>query len=130
MKKWASIIQAAAASGMTKTDFIEQNGIARRTFFYWQKQIREYVLQQKPDLVLPTSSGQIPEIRTVSTQPALPRPVFCELKLQENQTAAHSALDDSFSAGAMIQIGQYQIYIGDSVSEKMLSTILAVIRHA
>ena len=49
MKKWAGILQEAATSGLTKTEFCTQNGIDRRQFFHWQKKIREYVLQQNPE---------------------------------------------------------------------------------
>jgi len=130
MKKWAGIIQAAAASGMTKDEFIEQNGICRRSFFYWQKQIREYVLQRNPDLVLPSSTTQVRQIEEANPRPAPALPVFCELKPQENEPVTQSVPVTSFTAGAMIQFGQYQIYIGDSVSEKLLATIMAVIQHA
>ena len=37
MKKWAGILQEAATSGLTKTEFCTQNGIDRRQFFHWQK---------------------------------------------------------------------------------------------
>lgn len=131
MKKWASIIQEAAISGLTKTEFCAQKGIDRRQFFHWQKQIREYVLQHNPDLGLPTPvHGQMQQIREVNSQIMPSLPVFCELKPREELSAVQPALETTFSAGAMIQLGEYQIYVSDSVTEKTLSTILSVIRHA
>ena len=131
MKKWAGIIQEAATSGLTKTEFCARNGIDRRQFFHWQKRIREYVLQHNPDLGLPTPlQGQMQQIREVNSQIMPSLPVFCELKPREELSASRSVMEMAFSAGAMIQLGEYQIYIGDSVTEKMLSTILSVIRHA
>ena len=50
MRKWAGILQEAATSGLSKVTWCEQNGINRRQFFYWQKQIREFVLEQHPEL--------------------------------------------------------------------------------
>ena len=131
MKKWAGIIQEAATSGLTKTEFCARNGIDRRQFFHWQKRIREYVLQHNPDLGLPTPlQGQMQQIREVNSQIMPSLPVFCELKPREELTAIRPVSETTISAGAMIQLGEYQIYIGDSVTEKMLSTILSVIRHA
>ena len=133
MKKWAEIIQEAATSGLTKTEFCARKGIDRRQFFHWQKQIREYVLENNPELGLPAPPhGQMHQIREVNSQimPALP--VFCEITPREDTHPAPATQlpETSFSPGAMIQIGPYQIYVGDSASERMLSTILSVIRHA
>ena len=133
MKKWAEIIQEAATSGLTKTEFCARKGIDRRQFFLWQKRIREYVLENNPELGLPTPPhGQMHQIREGNSQimPALP--VFCEITPREEAHPAPAAEhpEASFSPGAMIQIGPYQIYVGDSASERMLSTILSVIRNA
>ena len=46
MKKWVGIIQEAANSGLTKSEFCAQRGINRRQFFDWQKWIRQYVLRR------------------------------------------------------------------------------------
>ena len=133
MKKWAGIIQEAATSGLTKTEFCARKGIDRRQFFHWQKQIREYVLENNPELGLPAPPhGQMHQIREVNSQimPALP--VFCEITPREDAHPAPAVQrpEASFSPGAMIQFGPYQIYVGDSASERMLSTILSVIRYA
>ena len=133
MKKWAGIIQEATSSGLTKTEFCAKKGIDRRQFFHWQKKIREYVLTNNPELGLPAPPhGQMHQIREVNSQimPALP--VFCEITPQEDAHPAPAVQpqETAFSPEAMIRIGPYQIYIGDSVSERMLSTILSVIRNA
>ena len=131
MKKWAGIIQEAANSGLTKTAFCNQHGIDRRQFFHWQKQIREYVLEHNPDLGLPAPvHGQMQQIRAVNSQIMPSLPVFCELKPREELPSVRPDTQAPFSAEAMIQLGEYQVYIGDSITEKTLSTILSVIRHA
>ena len=133
MKKWAEIIQEAATSGLTKTEFCARKGIDRRQFFYWQKQIREYVLENNPELGLPAPPhGQMHQIREVNSQimPALP--VFCEITPRDDAHPAPAVQrpESSFSPGAMIQVGSYRIYVGDSATERTLSTILSVIRNA
>ena len=133
MKKWAEIIQEAATSGLTKTEFCARKGIDRRQFFHWQKQIREYVLENNPELGLPAPPhGQMHQIREVNSQimPALP--VFCEITPRDDAHPAPAVQrpEPSFSPGAMIQVGSYRIYVGDSATERILSTILSVIRNA
>ncbi len=146
MREWAAIIQEAASCGLTKTEFCAQKGINRRQFFHWQKKLRDYVLEQNPDLGIPPARGHMQEIRAVNSQIMSSLPVFCELKPQEELPSVPSAHpvqpvvqpaaraqpnpEKSFSAGAMIQLGEYKIYVSNAVSEKMLSTIMTVIRHA
>ena len=50
MKKWAGIIQEAAVSGLTKSEFSKRNGIDRRQFFHWQKQLRDFALQHNANV--------------------------------------------------------------------------------
>lgn len=132
MKKWAGIIQDAAASGLTKTEYCERNGINRRQFFHWQKLLREYVIEQNPELSLPAPSVQ-KQIRAENNQIVSAMPVFCELNPRNEAGTdpnAAAAPADAFTAGAMIRLGEYQVYVGETASEKTLSMILSVIRHA
>ena len=129
MKQWAGLLQEAAASGLPKGTWCEQNGISRRQFFHWQKKIREFVLKEHPELGLSVQEGQI---RAVNNQMTSSLPIFCELKPEEDihpvPSVPSSQMD--FIPGAMIQCSNYQIFVGDSITEKTLSTILTVIQHA
>ena len=128
MKKWAGILQEAAASGLPKVVWCEQNGINRRQFFHWQKKIREFVLEQHPELGLSVPDGQI---REVNNQMTSSLPIFYELKPRESlPPTLITKPGAAFSTEAMIQLGEYQIFIGNSTSERTLTTILSVIRHA
>lgn len=129
MKKWAGILQEAAASGLPKVTWCEQNGIDRRQFFHWQKKIREFVLEQHPELGLSVPDGQI---RAVNNQMTSSLPIFYELKPQAAMSSSAPAnnSDPSFSAEAMIQLGQCRVYVGNVTSERTLSMILSVIQHA
>ena len=128
MKKWAGILQEAAASGLPKVTWCEQNGVNRRQFFHWQKKIREFVLEQHPELGLSVPEGQI---RAVNNQMTSSLPIFYELKPQVSLPSVPANNPDlSFSAEAMIQLGQCRVYIGVATSERTLSTILSVIQHA
>lgn len=128
MKKWAGILQDAAASGLPKVTWCEQNGINRRQFFHWQKKIREFVLEQHPELGLSMLDGQI---RAVNNQMTSSLPIFYELKSQTSLPSdPANNPDSSFSAEAMIQLGQCQVYVGNTTSERTLAMILSAIQHA
>ena len=128
MKKWAGILQEAAASGLPKVTWCEQNGINRRQFFHWQKKIREFVLEQHPELGLSVPDGQI---RAVNNQMTSSLPVFYELKPQASLPSAPMNNSDlSFSTEAMIQLGQCRVYVGRATSERTLSMILSLIQRA
>ena len=128
MKNWIKLLEEAAASGLPKSIWCDQNGINRRRFFYWQQKIREFVLEQHPELALSVPNG---EIREMNNQIVSSLPVFCELKPGEPVSdEPENKMESAFSADAMIQYGNYKIFIGNSVSEKTLSTVLSVIHHA
>ena len=128
MKSWIKLLEEAAASGLPKGIWCDQNGINRRRFFYWQQKIREFVLEQHPELALSVPNG---EIREMNNQIVSSLPVFCELKPGEPVSdEPENKMASAFSADAMIQYGNYKIFIGNSVSEKTLSTVLSVIHHA
>ena len=140
MQKWVRIIQDAVNSGLTKNEYCARNGIDRSQFFHWQKRIREYVLEQNPGLAIPPSRGQMQQIREVNSQVIASLPVFCELKPRDEipsiptaqQTPAVQAIPAvaAFSAGIMVQFGQFQIYVNESASEKTLRLVFSVIQHA
>lgn len=41
IEEWTQLLQEADASGLTRKQWCEQNGIPQRKFYYWQKRIRE-----------------------------------------------------------------------------------------
>lgn len=134
MQKWVSIIQDAVNSGLTKKEYCARNGIDRSQFFHWQKRIREYVLKQNPGLALPPTRGHMQQIREVNSQVIASLPVFCELKPRDELPSAPAAQPvpavAAFSAGVMIQFGQFQVYVSESASEKTLRLVFSVIQHA
>lgn len=130
LSKWIGIIQEAASSGMTKVAWCEQHGIRRRQFYYWQKRLQEYVVQQmSKDPGAMRSSVEEKGISVVTEkQPKL----FCEIEALGQEAHGMSGEDslDRFSVEMAIQAGGYNILIGSNVTERALRTVLAVIGHA
>ena len=48
LAEWARIIQRRIESGETINKWCDKNGIPRRKFFYWQRQIREEAAKRIP----------------------------------------------------------------------------------
>lgn len=99
--KWAEIVLAANNSGMTRAEFCKQNGINRKTFYYYQSKIRQ-------------SLGN----SMASTEDV----TFVEVPVVAEKTSA--------IAVAVIHIGNVSIDINDSISESTLMSIGRMIRNA
>ena len=57
-EQWTKIINECLASGMNKTAWCRENGISVKSFFYWQRILRNeaYIIEQVP-AAAPTSEG-------------------------------------------------------------------------
>lgn len=43
-EQWTNIIKECLASGMNKTAWCREQGISDKSFFYWQRRLREEAL--------------------------------------------------------------------------------------
>lgn len=49
---WAMLLQECRASGMTNKDFCEQRGVSEKSFYYWQRKLRQQIVETtSPQLV-------------------------------------------------------------------------------
>lgn len=44
--EWKKVFEDKAASGLSAKEYCQQNGIGKDQFFYWQKIVRESVLNE------------------------------------------------------------------------------------
>lgn len=61
IREWKKVFEDKAASGLSAKEYCQQNGIGKDQYFYWQKIVRESVLNEiKPnrftELSVPVSS--------------------------------------------------------------------------
>ena len=124
IRHWIGVIQEANSSDLTHKEWCMQNGISRRQFYYWQKKVREYLIESGK------TSGLL---QTIESQPAEANlepiaPVFCEVPLAPRQRIEH---DTDFSQPELVlNYGPFQLLVGGNISERTLTTVIAVIRHA
>ena len=101
-RKWAEIILAANNSGLSKTEFCKQNGISKRTLYYYQNKIRQGLYDN------------------VMQEEAIP---LVEVPLSGRQSS-------SSDRAAIIHFGDITIEISDGISESTLMSIGRMIRNA
>ena len=99
--KWAEIIMAANNSGLTKAEFCRQNGIDNKSFFYYQRRIRQGLYD----------AAQAEQSQLV------------ELPISEKQGTMSGVV-------AVIHAGSISIEITDGISESTLLSIGRMIRNA
>ena len=96
-EQWTKIIKECFASGMNKTAWCREHGISDKSFFYWQRRLREEAY------ISTIESSSPPAIKSVSI-PADPSVDFVELRLPEQSVVSSAAFrpdviirKDSFS---------------------------------
>ena len=111
--QWTSIVQNQAASNLSKSAWCKENGINVRQFYYWQKKLRDTLLD---------TPNQLPKVQAVQT----PAPAFCELHVSDQ---SYEPDPHQIGFSIIIEINECRILVGDSFSPKTLSSVLEVLRH-
>lgn len=111
-EQWAGIIKECLASGMNKTAWCREHGISDKSFFYWQRRLREEAYIS----TIESSSG--PSVKAVNV-PAEQSIDFVELRIPE-QSAVSSA---AFRPDVIIRKGSFSIELSNTVSTELLSRI-------
>ena len=112
--EWASLIQNQLSSNMSKSAWCRENGINLRQFFYWQRRLRNHIID------------------TASKQSLTPSASFCELSIpNETLSPAPQIATPSVSPSSdlIIEINGCRVHIGDSVSKKALQSVIEVLRY-
>ncbi len=114
-ERWTAIINECLASGMNKTAWCRANGISDKSFFYWQKTLRQEAYIQS-------------EI-AVAAKPALPSQEtsinFVELRSQKQIIPS----GQEFRPDLVIRKGNLSLEISNSASAELLSLIGGIL-HA
>lgn len=103
-EQWTKIIKECLASGMNKTAWCREHGISDKSFFYWQRRLRE--------------EAYISTVES-SSLPAEPSVDFVELRLSE-QSAVSSA---AFRPDVIIRKDSFSLEISNTASAELLSRI-------
>ena len=114
--QWEQIVAECNAAGISKKEWCAKNGIPEKSFYYWQRRIRQQIAAKSScepaDEISVTSSSfvELPISPSLPSEPKLPVP--------------------DLSPELMLQIGDCQLFIDGRVQEQTLSTVLKVLRNA
>lgn len=111
-EQWTKIINECLTSGMNKTAWCREHGISDKSFFYWQRRLREdaYVSTMEPP--------SLPAVKTVNV-PAAPSVDFVQLKFPEQPAVSSVA----FRPDIIIRKDSFSLEISNPASAELLSRI-------
>ena len=105
---WADIIHQCNQSGMVKIDWLRQHDISSKSFYYWQKKLRD------EDFMI-SNEEETPSVKTERR--------FVEL-------SSGSITPSASSKSVTIHKSDISIDLDESVSDEFLLRILKAMNHA
>lgn len=103
--------------GQTAKQWMDENGICEQTYYRWQRAIRQETYAEM------TAAGQFPSTPSPDTDVS-----FLEVPIQKVAPVLVPA--DRGTASAVIRTATFTIELADSISDRLLSSILREVSHA
>lgn len=118
LARWTELVKSASERprGVLLKDWLDDNGISRDQFFYWQRKVRRnaynsLVSEQTENTLVPSVSfAEVP--LAMKTPPVMPAPAC------------------SSTVGAILRTNAATIEISNSASPELIAVLLKVIAHA
>ena len=119
--RWLQIILAATNSGMTKKQWCNEHQVSTKTFYHWQKIIREEEAERFQQMSLSYSPGSapVPAAHTLSS-----------VNNSDGAMGSSAPVLQAIRPAIILQAGKYQMVIGEGITENTLATVLRVISNA
>ena len=75
-QQWEMVVQECAASGLSNREFCRQRGIPEKSFYYWQRKLRQQIVESAAPQLVPlepvTESGDLLQIQYRGAELKLP----------------------------------------------------------
>lgn len=118
LNQWKRIIEQCQSrpEGQTARQWLAENGIQEKTYYYWLRRIRKEAYSQMSDenMSLPT----VQEKGTVS---------FAEVPMIPQQ---NSEIPFSFQPAVVIKTSRATVAVSNEVSDRLLTRLLQEVSHA
>ena len=108
-EQWTQIINNCLTSGQSKKTWCRENGVCEKTFYYWQRILRNEAYIEMKQLSVPAPVPKAPELPVA----------FVELK----PTPVNSEPVSAFQPDIVIRKGQLVLEISNSASPELLSQL-------
>lgn len=111
-EQWTKLIEECLASGMNKTAWCREHGISSKTFFYWQRRLREeaYISTIESSSLPTVPSAGIPSESSID---------FVEVRLPDPADGA----SDAFRPDVIIRKDSFSVEISNTASAELLNRI-------
>ena len=109
-EQWTNIIKECLASGMPKTTWCREHGISEKSFFYWQRILRE-------EAYLTTLENTLTPVVKENTAPTTTD--FIEIKMTDHASIPASP----FKPDVIIRRGSVSIEISNTAPEDLLKKV-------
>ena len=60
-QQWEMVVQECAASGLSNREFCRQRGIPEKSFYYWQRKLRQQIVESASPQLVPLEPVTEPE---------------------------------------------------------------------
>ena len=60
-QQWETVVQECAASGLSNREFCRQRGIPEKSFYYWQRKLRQQIVESAAPQLVPLAPVTEPE---------------------------------------------------------------------
>lgn len=109
-EQWTNIIKECLTSGMSKTTWCREDGISDKSFFYWQRILREeaYLSTLENTLTPAVKENSVPTTTD-----------FVEIKMTDHTSSSAS----SFKPDVVIRRGSVSIEISNKATEELLNKV-------
>ena len=117
LANWKKIVEQCNCrpEGMTVKQWLKDNGISNKSYYYWLRRIR---LEAYAQLAGPAADPTLPQ-----GQPAV---AFAEIPVPGRVDCGN----EHFKADALLRSGSMMIGISNSISDHLLAKLLEAARHA
>ena len=109
-EQWTNIIKECLTSGMSKTTWCREDGISDKSFFYWQRILREeaYLSTLENTLTPAVKENSVPTTTD-----------FVEIKITDHTSSSASP----FKPDVVIRRGSVSIEISNKATEELLNKV-------
>lgn len=109
-EQWTNIINECLTSGMSKTTWCREDGISDKSFFYWQRILREeaYLSTLENTLTPAVKENSVPTTTD-----------FVEIKMTDHTSSSASP----FKPDVVIRRGSVSIEISNKATEELLNKV-------
>ena len=111
-EQWIKLIEECLASGMNKTAWCREHGISSKSFFYWQRRLREEAY------ISTIESSSRPAVKSADI-PSEPSIDFVEVRLPDQTTE----VSDVFRPDVIIRKASFSVEISNTASAELLNRI-------